>query len=81
MDDKQHSSTQSNYFLVLFLSVLDMCIKLIMIIMQASASEDEASDDSSSTVEDEDKEFSANEEDGKCDFHIALFALSSKCIS
>lgn len=52
-----------------------------MIIMQASASEDEASDDSSSTVEDEDKEFSANEEDGKCDFHIALFALSSKCIS
>lgn len=41
-----------------------------MIIMQGSASEDEASDDSSSTVEDEDKEFSANEEDGKCDFII-----------
>ncbi|XP_058261939.1 helicase SRCAP isoform X2 [Hemibagrus wyckioides] len=32
---------------------------------QASASEDEASDDSSSTVEDEDKEFSANEEDAE----------------
>lgn len=39
-----------------------------MIILQGSASEEEASDDSSSTVEDEDKEFSANEEDGKCDF-------------
>ncbi|XP_060715099.1 helicase SRCAP isoform X2 [Tachysurus vachellii] len=32
---------------------------------QGSASEDEASDDSSSTVEDEDKEFSANEEDAE----------------
>ncbi|KAK3559623.1 hypothetical protein QTP86_013585, partial [Hemibagrus guttatus] len=32
---------------------------------QASVSEDEASDDSSSTVEDEDKEFSANEEDAE----------------
>lgn len=49
------------------MSVLHMCMQSIMIIMQGSASEDEASDDSSSTVEDEDKEFSANEEDGKCD--------------
>ncbi|MCJ8738507.1 hypothetical protein PDJAM_G00036680 [Pangasius djambal] len=32
---------------------------------QGSASEDEASDDCSSTVEDEDKEFSANEEDAE----------------
>lgn len=36
----------------------------MIITMQGSASEDEASDDSSSAVEDEDKEFSANEEDG-----------------
>lgn len=43
-----------------------------MIIIQGSASEDEASDASSSTVEDEDKEFSANEEDGKYYFYILL---------
>lgn len=35
-----------------------------MIIMQGAASEDEASNESSCIVEDEDKEFSANEEDG-----------------
>lgn len=51
-----------------------------MIILQGSASEDEASDESSSTVEDEDKEFSANEEDGKCDFHIVPFIILSMCI-
>lgn len=50
-----------------------------MVIMQGSASEDEASDDSSSTVEDEDKEFSANEEDGKCNFSVLHHLLYYPC--